>query len=191
MGCITFLPSPCFFSKPRGGAVCKSWQGCLDVGSAQHLLILLFLLRQQNHQLVIQTEDFLSLSAAILQREKDFINHQCRSNLINSFPPTQEQLGGGNYCSYLIARAWRQVGVGCAQWCSTWMPLLATIARISNIPDFSNTHSKCLSRWLDKDRNKNKKLVKVKSGREVKGDNFPFQILKKMATFLDAQSSHS
>lgn len=42
------------FSKFRGGALCKSWQCCLDVGSAQHLLILLFLLKQQNHQLVVQ-----------------------------------------------------------------------------------------------------------------------------------------
>lgn len=50
----------------------------------------------------MQREDFLSLTAAILQMEKDFIHDQWRSKLINSFPPTQEQLGAGKYCSYLI-----------------------------------------------------------------------------------------
>lgn len=64
------------FPKPGGGVLCQSWQCCLAVGSAQHLLIFLFLLRQQNHQLVIQGEDFLSLSAAISQMELEFINDQ-------------------------------------------------------------------------------------------------------------------
>lgn len=60
----------------------------MDVGSAQNLLILLFPLRQQNHQLVRQGDYFLSLSAAILQIEKEVLNDQYSSKIINSFPPT-------------------------------------------------------------------------------------------------------
>lgn len=67
------------------------------------------------------------------------------------------------------------------------MLILATIARIPNIPDFSIPTASVCPGWLDKDRNKNKKLVKVnKAQGRVKGDNYPSQILKKLTTFLDA-----
>lgn len=39
-----------------------------------------------------------------------------------------EQLGGGKYCSHFKDGKQRQVGVGWAQCCNTWVLLLATIA---------------------------------------------------------------
>lgn len=84
------------FPQVWGGVLCKSWKYCrsvrfgnnIDVGNAQHLLILLFPLRQQNHQLIKQGDYFLSLPAAILQMEKELLNDQYHSKIINSFPPT-------------------------------------------------------------------------------------------------------
>ena len=76
--------------------------------------------------------------------EKEVLNDQYSSKIINSFPPTQEQLGGGKYYSQPIDGEWRQAGAGCAGRCSSRMLLLATSAGNPSVPYFSNTHSKYL-----------------------------------------------
>ena len=61
------------------------------------------------------------------------------------------------------------------------MLILATIARIPNIPDFSIPTASVCPGWLDKDRNKNKKLVKVKKSTKggSKVTTAPLRSLKK------------